>query len=279
MHIKHPKLRNILIAWYSALFFVVIFCAVLVSAQRVSVDPSLKNAAKRSNDIAWQIQFNGAIDTNVNARVFDLDGETAEKSVVQTLRKKKAIVLCYVDVGSFEDWRSDAGVFPMDVIEKAYEGWPGERWLDIRQIGRIGPILQKRFDVCKEKGFDGIDPDNMNGYQTNTGFPLTYADQIIFNTWIANEAHARGLMVGLKNDEDQIADLLPFFDFAITEECANEGWCSAMTPFLSAKKPVFDIEYTDTRVTPHMFCREAKKYGITMIQKNRNLDAFRVACP
>jgi len=69
----------------------------------------------------------------------------------------------------------------------------------------------------KEKGCDGVEPDNVDGYTNDTGFNLTSNDQIQYNKFLANEAHQRGLSIGLKNNLDQIEVLEPFFDFAVNE--------------------------------------------------------------
>jgi hypothetical protein len=34
------------------------------------------------------------------------------------------------------------------------------------------------FHVCKQKGFDGIEPDNMDVYSSRSGFPLAEKDGI-----------------------------------------------------------------------------------------------------
>ena len=62
-------------------------------------------------------------------------------------------------------------------------GWPGERWLDIRQLrGRSRPIMRARIATCaREKGFDAVELDNVDGYPNHTGFPLTGADQLRYN--------------------------------------------------------------------------------------------------
>src|SRR5262249_38347887 len=95
----------------------------------------------------------------------------------------------------------------------------------------------------KAKGFDGVDPDNVDGYQANTGFPITAQDQLNYNIFIADAAHARGLAVGLKNDRDQIADLLPYFEWNVNETCFEQNNCSQLLPFVNAGKTVFNIEY------------------------------------
>ena len=72
--------------------------------------------------------------------------------------------------------------------------------------------MEARMDSCQANGFDGIEPDNIDGFLNDTGFPLTYGDQLEYNIWLAEAAHARGLSIGLKNDMDQTPDLLTHFD-------------------------------------------------------------------
>ena len=129
----------------------------------------------------------------------------------------------------------DRAKAPDSIKGKSVIGWYGERWLDIRQISILVPIMDARMDLCKQKGFDGIEPDNMDVYQHDTGFPVTYQDQINYNKFLANEAHARGLSIGLKNDLGQINDLLPYFDWAVNEECFIYEICSALLQFHQSK--------------------------------------------
>ena len=56
-----------------------------------------------------------------------------------------------------------------------------------------------RLDLAQQRGCDGVEPDNVQSYDDDTGFELTAADQLAFNRRVADEAHARGLAVGLKN--------------------------------------------------------------------------------
>jgi hypothetical protein len=230
--------------------------------------------------ITWQWQLSGEdIDTAVDAKVYDVDLFDTGAEVVASLEMQKRRAVCYLSAGSWEDWRPDAAAFPKEIIGKDYTGWPGEKWLDIRRIDLLGPILQARLDLCKAKGFDGVEPDNVDGYQNATGFPLTAADQLRFNRWLAQEAHARGLAIGLKNDADQTPDLVADFDFALTEDCFDQGWCDLTQPFLQSGKPVLDAEYTDTGISLTAFCPRAKELGIAAILKHRNLDAWRQTCP
>ena len=227
----------------------------------------------------WQWQLDTPVDQTVSAAVFDIDLFDNDASVVAALHAKGAKVICYVSVGSWEDWRDDQGDFPGAVLGNDYEGWAGEKWLDIRRIDLLGPIMGARFDQCRDKGFDGLEPDNIDGYTNSTGFDLTAADQIVYNTWLAQEAHARGLSIGLKNDSDQVTELLPHFDWALTEDCLDQGWCDQLSPFVAAGKAVFMAEYTDTGVVLTDVCAAAQTLHFSAILKNRDLDAWRQTCP
>jgi len=227
----------------------------------------------------WQWQLTGTVDTSVDAEVFDIDLFDNDAAVVDELHAKGAYVICYLSVGSYEDWRPDAGDFPEEVLGNDYEGWAGEKWLDIRRIDLLGPIMRARLDLCREKGFDGIEPDNMEIYSNDTGFNLTKKNEADYARWLAKEAHARGLSIGMKNTSEQVAALEPVFDWALTEDCADQGWCDEMAPFVDHGKPVFVCEYTDTGATLGGFCDGVTEAQYSGILKRRDLDAWRKVCP
>ena len=228
--------------------------------------------------LTWQWQIgNNDIDTSVKVDVYDVD-LYVDQSVIEELHAKGRKVICYISVGSWENWRPDKDQFPPEVLGKDYEGWTGEKWLDIRQIDKLAPIMRTRLDLCKSKGFDAIEPDNMEIYSNNTGFPLTYEDQLKYALWLADEAHQRGLAIGMKNASDQVKDLIDHFDFAITEDCFQQGWCEDMKSFIMANKPVFAAEYTDTNVNFESACAWGKTNQFSFILKNRGLDAWIQTC-
>jgi hypothetical protein len=230
--------------------------------------------------LTWQWHLsNLPVDLTVDAQVYDIDLFENDASVVKTLHDRGRKVICYISVGSREDWRPDADQFPAQVLGKDYDGWPGEKWLDIRRVDLLAPIMLARLDLCKAKGFDAVEPDNIEIYDNKTGFPITYADQLAYARWLADEAHARGLAIGLKNAADMVADALPVFDFAITEDCFQQGWCDQVLPFIKAGKVVFAAEYTDTDVDFKAACTWGRRYNVSFIQKNRILTAFRNTCP
>ncbi|MDP2717863.1 MAG: endo alpha-1,4 polygalactosaminidase, partial [Candidatus Micrarchaeota archaeon] len=143
---------------------------------------------------SWQLVE--PVDASIAADVYDIDLFNNDASVVQALHDQGRKVICYVSVGSWESFREDAAAFPAEAIGNTYEPpFEDEKWLDIRHVG-VRDIMKTRLDSCKQKGFDGVEPDNINGYLENTGFPLTAEDQLDFNRFLASEAHARGLSIG-----------------------------------------------------------------------------------
>jgi len=227
----------------------------------------------------WQWQLAGLpVDLRIEADIYDVDLFETPVEVIAELHARGRHAICYLSAGSFEAWRPDAESFPRDLIGRAYAGWPGEWWLDIRQLEGLAPILKARLDLCRAKGFDGVETDNLDGYQAATGFPLTAQDQLRFNRWLAAEAHARGLSIGLKNDPEQVMDLAGDFDWALVEDCFAQGWCEAMAPFATQGKLVVAVEYTDSGVDWPGACTQARSLGFSIVLKNRELDAWRGLC-
>jgi len=176
--------------------------------------------------------------------VYDIDGFGNDASTVAYLHSQGFKVIAYLSFGTWEDWRPDASAFPSSVKGNS-NGWPGEKWLDIRS-DTVKSIMAARLDMIKQKGFDAVEPDNIDGYSNNTGFPLTAQDQINYNRWIAEQCHQRGLSVGLKNDVEQAATLQPYFDWALNEECYQYSECNSLKAFTNVNKAVFQVEYSGT---------------------------------
>jgi len=218
----------------------------------------------------WQWQLQGRIHKSVPACVFDVDGFETPAATVATLHRQGAAVVCYLDVGSWEEYRPDAAHFPRSVLGRHYEGFPEERWLDIAHFHRFAPILEQRFRRCAAKGFDAVEPDNVAGWENRTGFPLTAADQLRFNRWVARRVHALGMAIALKNDPRQVRPLLPSFDFAIVEQCFQYDECDSYEPFVTAGKAVFEAEY---ELEPGAYCDRAQALGFSAIRKSYNLFA------
>ena len=236
--------------------------------------PNPGNVWRPTPGTSWQWQLTGAIDTSFDVEMYDIDLFDTPKSVIDSLHRQGRIVICYFSAGSFEDWRSDAGRFP-DSVKGNENGWEGERWLDIRALDALAPIMAARLDIAVAKGCDGVEPDNVDGYTNATGFALRANDQFNYNVWLANQAHARGLSIGLKNNLDQARSLEPYFDWALNERCYEFNECEMLMPFISAGKAVFGVEYSGN---PNDFCPRVNALNFDWLIKNWDLDAPRQAC-
>ena len=193
-------------------------------------------------------------------------------ALLHALGKK---VICYIDAGVYENYRPDAYKFPASVIGNADSGWNGSYWMDIRRTDILGPIMLARMKMCKDKGFDAIEPDEIDGYSNNSGFPLTYQDQINYNRFIADMAHSLGMSIGLKGDIDQVKDLVNYFDWTLNEECFQYNECSLLMPFTNAGKAVFQAEYKGSLSN---FCPTADKNNWNAMLMPLNLDGGRWPC-
>jgi hypothetical protein len=223
---------------------------------------------------SWQIQLTGALDTRYQVAMYDLDLFDVSASQIAGLKAQGRKVICYFSAGSYENWRPDADQFPASALGRS-NGWPGERWLDIRNA-TVREIMSRRLDLAVQKGCTGVDPDNVDGYTNRTGFALTGADQLDYNRFLAAAAHDRGLAAGLKNDVEQVADLVANFEFAVNEECVVYSECDLLLPFIRAGKPVFHIEYDASRSAE--ICAAGNSRNFDTLIKDLDLSAARIAC-
>jgi len=230
---------------------------------------------------SYAIQYGGAkLDTNVKADVYDVDGFDTSAATVASLHHDGRHVVCYIDVGTWENWRPDASKFPKSVLGKPDGHWKGERWLDIRQLSVLQPLMSARFEMCKDKGFDAVDPDNIDGYQNQTGFKITAAQQLTYDRWVAKSVHGFGMSVAQKNDNNQIVALRGSFDWAVLEQCYKQRWCGQFTRYTDDNRLVVDIEYGLKKSEfLNQTCPKDKSYRETALLKHLDLDAWVVTCP
>lgn len=215
----------------------------------VDVDPITGGTwYKPGVEVTWQWQLlvpaGQSLNATYNVEIYDVDLFDTSESTISDLQAAGRKVICYFSGGSYEEWRDDEGEFNGNELGKTLDGWEDERWLDIRSTN-VHRIMKARLDTAKEKGCDGVEPDNMDGYLNNPGFNFTARDQLAYNRFMANEAHKRNLSVGLKNDLDQVDDLVDYYDFSVNEQCFQYDECDMLVPFIDANKPVLNAEYPE----------------------------------
>lgn len=230
----------------------------------------------------WQWQLGGPVNTSYNVSIYDIDLFNSSLELIQNLQGNGRKVICYFSAGSFEDYREDADLFDPAHIGQPLDGFADERWLDIRSTA-VRDMMKARLDLAQQKGCDAVEPDNVDGYDNNTGFNLSYDDQIDYNIFLANEAHARGMSIGLKNDLYQVHELVDYFDFAINEQCFEFSVCNYLLPFVNQGKAVFNVEYDPRFITNNAsadaLCHDADSLHFsTLVLPYQLDDSFRFSC-
>ncbi|EEY67008.1 uncharacterized protein PITG_17498 [Phytophthora infestans T30-4] len=205
---------------------------------------------KPTPDTSYQIQLSGTLDLSYDVDMYDIDMFDTPNATIAELQQRGIKVICYFSAGTYEDWRSDKDRFSTDIIGTPLPEWKGESWVDIRNT-KLREILADRMKLAQAKGCDGVDPDNVDGAFNVNGLNLTAADQLDFNEFLATTAHDLNLTVGLKNDLNQVEDLVSVFDFSVNEQCVHYNECDMLVPFTKANKPVFGIEYSGDKSTAH----------------------------
>ncbi|KPI41830.1 uncharacterized protein AB675_5711 [Cyphellophora attinorum] len=172
--------------------------------------------------------------------IVDLFDTPAES--VSALHAQGRKVIAYFSAGSYEDWRPDASKFAKSDLGRNMDGWEGEKWLQVKSTN-VRDIVLKRMDLAVQKGFDGIDPDNVDGYDNKNGLGLTKRDAIDYVTFLSREGHARGLSVGMKNGGDVSKDVVDHVEYCVQEQAVQYDDEEAFSIYLKKGKPIFHVEY------------------------------------
>lgn len=242
---------------------------------------------------SWYWQINGTVNENVNASMYDIDLFDAVPSarsysvpgfgtvnvpkgsnagVIERLHAKGKVVICYVDTGAAENNRPDISLIPKAVIGTVAEASDGtqwdEGWLDTRaeKWSQFAPVMWARFDLAKQIGCDGVEPDQNNHVGNQTGFPESVAQDVAWYLEVAKQAHARGLSVGMKNGVESVnSQTVKAFDWNLNEECNQYDECDTLSPFIAAGKAVFNAEYPKVKggAQEAKTCANASKFGLS----------------
>ena len=220
----------------------------------------------------FDIQLTAPFQVARKADVLAMGAAETSPTRLQELQSRGVRLLCVINAGVWENWRPDSGAFDRRLIGNSVSGWAGERWLDIRALAALQPILARRLDLCRDKGFDGVLLRSLDGYQNSTGFPLSGKDQLAFNRWLAAESRARGLAAGMMNTGDLVPELADDFDYAVSDTCLEHATCGDYLPFRRADKGVFLIEYTNLQRKMDISCAAAVDLDMQVIFKTKSLN-------
>ena len=275
----------------------VAFLALFFASRSLATDGKSSGPSPRADTVwqpavgaSWQIvlaQGLSEADTSLDVDVFDIDLFENDASMISSLHERGQKVICYFSAGSYEDYRPDQDKFKESDIGSPLDGWEGEWWLDLRSE-TVRDIMISRLDMASDKGCDGVDPDNVDGYDNENGLDLTTNDTIEFVNWLADEAHARGMSIGLKNAGHIIPDVIENMEWSVNEQCVEYSECEVFAAFIDQGKPVFHLEYPKgedvndnnpvAEGTANRICEDPDAAGFSTLMKNMNLDAWLQAC-
>ncbi|MBB5648911.1 endo alpha-1,4 polygalactosaminidase [Pedobacter cryoconitis] len=267
----------------------------LTACRKESANNGDNNVASGNQDQAaqvswWQpkagVTFDWCLDDLKNsdtftAEVVDVDAFTTTAQQVAALHAQGKKVIAYISAGTIEDDRPDINLLPKEVIGQVYPEWPKERWLDIRQREKLRPWLNSRIDRILSKGFDAIEPDNLDSYSNETGFDISINDTKLYCDFLIKLAHDKGLGIGQKNVPELSAEYSKKFDWVLTEDAFDQKWENDVKPYITQNKPVFAVEYTDQTsqsTFSNTICPKAKNLKYSAILKKRGLDKWVFKC-
>jgi hypothetical protein len=139
----------------------------------------------------------------------------------------------------YEAWRKDAALFPPQDLGLPLDNWPRERWVNTKSDA-VRQIMLRRMDLAQQRGFYGVDVDNVDFHTHTNGFKATESDSIDYIRILARAAHARGLKFGLKNAIELIYAVKNEVDFYVNEEAHQY---KEIESYLGLGKPVVNLEY------------------------------------
>lgn len=124
--------------------------------------------------------------------------------------------------------------------------WPDEVLLDIgTRVNRraLARITDRSFRVCAGKGFDAVEPDNLDSWTRSRG-QLRRPDAVAYSRLLVRRAHTRGLAIAQKNAVSLAQRRgVVGWDFAVAEECQVYRECDRFTRAYGGA--VIEIEYHD----------------------------------
>ncbi|CAM9708687.1 unnamed protein product, partial [Ascophyllum nodosum] len=226
--------------------------------------------------VTWQWQLDGDLDLDVDVDMYNIDLFDVSEAEIEELRERGVVVICSFSAGTYEEDRADTGDFNVSWLGNEVPKTDGDLWVDVTHDG-VMSIMEGRLNLAVNKSCDGVEPSNVQVYlEEDSGFNISANDQIVYNSWLADEAHARNLSVGLRNDWPQVEELEPSFDWALSEDCLFRGECDGyQANFVAAEKAVFDAEYFQFDLS---FCGNVTALGLGVIIKDLSLDSRRCSC-
>ena len=196
-----------------------------------------KPATKLPRKLTFAVQYIDDLDCATSRDVLYIDLFDYSAEEISNCRKdrlkinKDSKILCYFS-SQAEEWRPDWEDMEPH-IGNELDGWPEEYWLKVNPETK--KVFLNRMSLAKEKGCDGVDVDNVDGYsfsEEDRGFSYTFENAIKFVNWLIASSTKLNLSFSLKNSMSliQSGELLPFA-YAMNEQCYQYNECDSYELF------------------------------------------------
>ncbi|MFD0639352.1 endo alpha-1,4 polygalactosaminidase [Catenulispora yoronensis] len=197
----------------------------------------------------WDYQIGGAYPPPAGVRVVSRDRSAAPAPGLYNI--------CYLNAFQAQPdatgwWRANHP----DLLLKTASGAPvidqnwNEQLLDVSTDAKraaLAAIIGGWMDGCAAKGFQAIEPDNLDSYSRSQGL-LTADQDAALATELARLAHAKGLAIAQKNTTEFLPRAHQIgFDFAVAEQCGDYDECGDYADTFGGR--VVDVEYDDKGFT------------------------------
>ena len=253
--------------------------------------------------VAWSYNIGGTNTSNLNpgktpsGKVLSLNLYDVSSATTTKLKAAGKYVICYYSAGTSENYWSDAQskrlLAPALNLGEVQRGagtvWESEKWLNIVDFANpanstaatVRSVMSSRLDLARSEGCAAVEPDNVDAWTNDVSRnapagtaadAVSDQDQLAYNRWTADDAHARGLAVLLKNDLDQVAALAPRYDGALNESCLSYTECASLAPFRDAGKAIYVVEYHTARYVTTAHKQTATQLHLNIILTDENVE-------
>ncbi len=236
-----------------------------------------------SPDTTWHAQFNGNVSFRNTVDLYIVDLFTIDPALIEAIQTTGRHVLCAFSGGSHKPNTSDAAFFSADMLGGAIANTSNEFWVDHR-IPAVRRIMDRRFAIAQQIGCNGVAVSRLDGIHSAHGINgLANADQFEYNQFLAEQAHARGLSIGLIDSLAEAQRLAIYYDFSLTRDCHAKNRCGKLSEFVRLGKATLitesDRTYLETPTDKAHFCREALSRRFNVVFTPANLDgSYRDSC-
>jgi hypothetical protein len=259
----------------------------------------------------WQWLLTGTLNTNnatqmgtgitawdgtkppaTNPTVYDIDAILNPASTVRTLHNMGFKAICYIEVGTVGNYytASQEGIpvtYYQQFVNAGVVGnkLPGynEWFLNINSPATSRILESMISQQCVSKGFDAVETDldvTYDNKEGRTGFTITQRNEETFLSNLALYMNRNGEVWFSKNLAHSVSNsfvsaMEPYAAGDLDEETQEFKTIGYLKPFMTAKKPILDVEFA---LAQSKYCASDIAMGVVGTKFNVALNGPRVPC-